>query len=163
MVLLYSHTDGDARVFRVDFSVPEQATFEISVDRSGAGAVVVRVCGDVDITTAPLLDCVLQQRFSGRGVVVDLLQVDFFGCAGLTVLESAACGTGLGGPVIAAVAVGEVRHALQVTGIDRVLPCCADLGRAVELVGRRRRRVAVGPGVGAGVQREDLPRNPASG
>lgn len=157
MVLLYSHTDGDARVSVVEFSVPEPTMFEISVDRRAAGPVVVRVCGDVDISTSPVLSCVLRQRFSEWGVVVDLLRVDFLGCAGLTVLESAACHAGRGGPAIAAVAVGEVRHALQVTGIDRILPCYVDVGRAVELVGDHRGRDA------AGDRREDLPRNPPPG
>ncbi|NCL78145.1 STAS domain-containing protein [Rhodococcus sp. YH1] len=162
MVLLYSHTDAGVRVPVVDFVVPERTRFEIAIDRRGAGPVVIGVCGDVDLVTAPSLDFVLRQHFPEHGVVVDLLRVEFLGCAGLTVLESAACGGGRDGPVIAAVAVGEVRHALRVAGVDRMLPCCAEVGRALELVGRSG-RAAFGRGAVVRARRQMLSRNSAPG
>lgn len=159
MVLLYSHTDNVARVPVVEVTVPEPAIFEITVDRRGAGPRVIRVCGDVDITTAPLLDHALGQHLLTHSVVVDLFRVGFLGCAGLMVLESATRGGDPERPVIAAVAVGEVRHVLQIAGLDRVLPCCAELDQAVERV----RRVAAASEITAATLRETPQRNPAPG
>ena len=57
----------------------------------GIGVVIVRVCGELDICTAPLLATELRElQRPGNHVVVDLESVDFMDCAGLHVLLSAA-------------------------------------------------------------------------
>jgi anti-anti-sigma factor len=64
--------------------------------------VVIRVCGEVDLLTSPLLRDVLltQPREPGLRLIVDLTEVGFFGAAGLAVLATVrqatlAVGTGL--------------------------------------------------------------------
>ena len=65
------------------------AQFEVEVESLDEGVVVVRVSGEIDMSTTPgLIDRVRPLAESGpRGMVVDLSGVGFMGAAGLHVLE----------------------------------------------------------------------------
>jgi anti-anti-sigma factor len=66
-------------------AVERGLSFEI---RSTGDAVVVAICGEVDIATAPeLAECLLIQRH--RDVIVDLSGVGFLDSSGLNVLVQA--------------------------------------------------------------------------
>ncbi len=64
----------------------------VVVSECRAGAVVLSVCGEVDIGTAPALDDALTAalRCTPAVLVVDLSGVDFLGAAGIAVLVAAA-------------------------------------------------------------------------
>jgi anti-sigma B factor antagonist len=64
----------------------------VVLEERRAGAVVLSVCGEVDLATAPALGAVLTLalRCVPAVLVVDLSGVDFLGAAGLAVLVAAA-------------------------------------------------------------------------
>ncbi|MDI9973786.1 STAS domain-containing protein [Rhodococcus sp. IEGM 1307] len=65
--------------------------FRIDIDEPTGGPGVLRVRGDVDVVTAPVLSaCLAEAVLTGHSVVVDLLRVPFVGCAGLAALDYAA-------------------------------------------------------------------------
>ncbi|MFE5703674.1 STAS domain-containing protein [Rhodococcus koreensis] len=62
----------------------EDPGFRIEIDEPVGGPAVIRVRGDLDVVTAPVLDaCLAEAVLTGHSVVVDLLYVPFLGCAGL--------------------------------------------------------------------------------
>lgn len=73
--------------------------------------IVVHVIGEVDLSTAPLLDQALSEATAvpgARPVVVNLTQVGFFGAAGLTVLLAATrAGDDAGIPVVVVACPGQ--------------------------------------------------------
>ncbi|MDT2004812.1 STAS domain-containing protein [Rhodococcus opacus] len=74
-----------------DNADPGQPGFRIEIDEPTAGPGVIRVHGDVDVVTAPILSaCLAEALLTGHSVVVDLLHVPFIGCAGLAALDDAA-------------------------------------------------------------------------
>ncbi|MDL5159877.1 STAS domain-containing protein [Actinomycetospora termitidis] len=105
------------------------------------GSILVRMCGDLDVVTAPRLDRVLEDvilRASGEyelsgapSITIALEAVDLISAAGMTVLLRA-CGNASRHGVECLVCVSpRARRALALTGLDRVL-----------LTGPRRHRVA---------------------
>ena len=63
----------------------------LQVSRPSSRTAVVKAEGDVDLGTAPRLWEMLSARLHGGGVkmIVDLSEIDFFGVAGLGVLQRA--------------------------------------------------------------------------
>jgi anti-anti-sigma factor len=114
-------------------------------------AAVCAVSGEVDLSTAPeLRDRLLAQVSpAGPDVVVDLVEVSFFGAAGLSVLvevQAAADACGVGFYVVAR--TRAVLVPLTVTGLDRVLDVHPDVAgvqaraRSAVRAGARIRRQA---------------------
>lgn len=62
----------------------------VTADRVHPGTVVITVHGEVDLLTSPLLLDALRTHLPGPGaqLIIDLTAVDFFGAAGLTVLDT---------------------------------------------------------------------------
>jgi anti-sigma B factor antagonist len=98
------------------------------------GAVVIRVDGEVDLFTSPLLRNGLLAHLHGpgRGLIIDLTAVGFFGAAGLTVLATvrhAALAVGVG--------LGLVAHTrpvllpLTITGMHTQFDIYPDLTQAL--------------------------------
>ncbi|SEB77875.1 STAS domain-containing protein [Rhodococcus koreensis] len=76
---------------RWDNADPGEPGFRIDIDEPTGGPGVIRVRGDIDVVTAPILNaCLAEAVLTGRSVVVDLLHVPFIGCAGLAALDGAA-------------------------------------------------------------------------
>jgi anti-anti-sigma factor len=69
------------------FGVSPPLDFAVDEAADGSGDVRLRVSGDVDIRTAPILEDAIRTRLSaGRPVVLDLQGVNFMDSSGLSVL-----------------------------------------------------------------------------
>jgi len=96
--------------------------------------VVLRVSGELDMLTAPILTEYVQEQFgrdaaSGpRTVVFDLTRVSFLGSAGLAVLAHAQTAAAGRGDAVQIVATARaVLRPLEVTGLDKVLDIRPDM------------------------------------
>jgi anti-sigma B factor antagonist len=108
-----------------------QLAFSVHPDGHG---VVLTVCGEVDLATAPQLDAKLTDLVdNGTGsVVVDLTPVAFLDSTGLTVLLAARQRAQAGGRSIQLVCrEGPVLRVLQMTGAEKVIPVYSSLAEAV--------------------------------
>jgi anti-anti-sigma factor len=96
-------------------------TLEVQVERC-KGAVVLIPHGEVDLSTAPVLEDALRQviHVSRAPVVVDLSDLGFLGCRGFGVLAAARAELSAAGlPLVMTGAQGPVQRVLQV---------CEDIG-----------------------------------
>lgn len=97
-----------------------------------AGTVVVGVQGEVDALTAPRLAATLAEQLATASLlVVNLLQVDFFGAAGLGVLARAAALATEHAATLRVVAGPRVRRLLVLVGLDETLTVCATVAEAL--------------------------------
>jgi anti-anti-sigma factor len=106
--------------------LPVGELLTVSANSDRPDILVITVCGEVDMSTGPLLRDRLheQVRRSGPDLIVDLTQVDYFGVAGLTVLmnvRAAAAAAEVGFRVVAATRVALLP--LRITGLDNVSMC----------------------------------------
>jgi anti-anti-sigma factor len=109
---------------------PSGAAQRLSVGPAPAARtdqVVVRVVGEVDTFTAPLLDGCLRSQTRRRGVhevVVDLREVTFLGAAGITVLARAQRRCRMRGARLVVHTGGSrgVLLSVQLSGLDDVVP-----------------------------------------
>lgn len=78
--------DGDLTADTSDAAAEQ--VINLDVDQRDDGAVVVRVDGDIDTLTSPLLSSYLADRFETNPtvLVLDLTRVQFLGSAGLAAL-----------------------------------------------------------------------------
>jgi anti-sigma B factor antagonist len=98
--------------------------FGVEVDLRDDRVAVVRVAGDIDMSTTPeLTERALPVAETGPpGMVVDLSDVSFMGAAGLHVLEGLQEALRHRGGELAVVAPGGIAlRVLEVTGLDRSL------------------------------------------
>ena len=112
-------------------SVPAGA-IDVRVADSGEHMVVLRVSGEIDMLTAPVLTEHVQEQFarvpSPRTLVFDLTRVSFLGSAGLAVLAHAQTTASDRGDAVQVVANARaVLRPLEVTGLDKVLDIRPDL------------------------------------
>ncbi|PWW63165.1 STAS domain-containing protein [Actinokineospora spheciospongiae] len=103
----------------------------------GEGRVVVRVSGEVDMATAPVLAEALDRAFTGGDparVVVDLTGVSFFASSGLALLaqtSARARARDTDTDVVVVVAPGgPTERAITVTSMDRSIRVVHDLAGA---------------------------------
>lgn len=101
----------------------------------GEGRVVVRVSGEVDMATAPVLAEALDRAFTGGNparVVVDLTGVSFFASSGLALLAqtSARARDTATDVVVVVVPGGATERAITVTSMDRSVRVVHDLAEA---------------------------------
>ena len=86
-----SDSSGSARPRTDMWGGAGPSGFHIEIDEPTGGPGVIRVRGDVDALTAPVLSaCLAEAVLTGHSAVVDLLHVPFIGCAGLAALDHAA-------------------------------------------------------------------------
>jgi anti-anti-sigma factor len=117
---------------------PASELLTIAVYPAAPAVVVVAVCGEVDLYTAPRLqDGLLVHLYPGAPqLIVDLTGVDFFGAVGLTVLvavKEAAMAAGIRLFVVAN--TRPVLLPLTITGLDRVFDLYPDLPHALRSSG----------------------------
>ncbi|HEX4725939.1 MAG TPA: STAS domain-containing protein [Pseudonocardiaceae bacterium] len=102
------------------------AAIDVRVATSTDQLVVLRVSGEIDMLTAPVLTEHVQEQFARtpapRTLVFDLTRVSFLGSAGLAVLAHAQTIASDRGDAVQVVANARaVLRPLEVTGLDKVL------------------------------------------
>ena len=105
---------------------------DVRVAESGDHMVVLRVSGEIDMLTAPVLTEHVQEQFARvpapRTLVFDLTRVSVLGSAGLAVLAHAQTTASDRGDAVQVVANARaVLRPLEVTGLDKVLDVRPDL------------------------------------
>jgi anti-sigma B factor antagonist len=117
-----SDTPFDASSVAATAGVIEVRVAEVTEQR-----VVLRVSGELDMVTAPVLTAHVEEQFgattgTARTLVFDLTGVSFLGSAGLAVLAHTQTTAATRGDVIQVVASARaVLRPLEVTGLDKVL------------------------------------------
>jgi anti-anti-sigma factor len=111
---------ADRQTYRAAQLMSALGPFNVSVVRRAGGVVVVRVYGDVDAITVPLLETALLTELDARPklLVVDLAGVTWFGVSGLIALidvQEVAVATGVS--VRIAGAAPSVRRLVELTGL----------------------------------------------
>ena len=98
--------------------------FRIEIDEPAGGPGVIRVRGDVDVVTAPVLRaCLAEAVLTGHSVVVDLLHAPFVGCAGLAALDDAATRLSEQRCRLTVAAPAGLHSALDRLGLSAAVPC----------------------------------------
>jgi anti-sigma B factor antagonist len=98
--------------------------------RPEPGVLVVEVCGEVDMTTAPSLEGFLEQTVAAaptRAVIVDLSDVSFIGSHGLSVLLALREGGSVDGATLflaGLTANRRVSRVLEVAGVAALFETC---------------------------------------
>jgi anti-sigma B factor antagonist len=108
-----------------------QLAFTVHLNGHG---VILTVCGEIDLATAPQLDAKLTDLVdNGAGsVVVDLTPVGFMDSTGLTVLLAGRQRARARGRSIELVCPeGPVLRVLRMTGVEKVVPVYSSLAEAV--------------------------------
>ena len=105
--------------------------FRIDIDEPPGGPVVIRVAGDVDAGTVPVLSaCLCESVLTGHSVVVDLLDVPFLGCPGFAALHDTASDLSAQRCRLTVAASAEVRSMLRRIGLGAAVPCFATVAAA---------------------------------
>ncbi|MGH8774116.1 MAG: STAS domain-containing protein [Jiangellaceae bacterium] len=96
--------------------------------------VIVRVAGELGVSTAPVLrDQLLGQLALGqRRLVVDLHRIDFIDSTGLSAVLAAHQEAATGGGSVRLVGRRSVRRIVEACGLNRVLPVHDDVSEALE-------------------------------
>ena len=116
----------------VDRSTPGEVTPTALDMRFGPGS-VVRLSGELDIDSAPLLADALQAfARPGTTIELDLTELTFIDSSGIRVLCHAADRLGPHGRVVVSHATTAVRRTLELTGLDHFL----DIGHDRSVVNR---------------------------
>jgi anti-sigma B factor antagonist len=101
--------------------------FEVRTERASGGAVVVRVVGELDLSTQeqlrnPLVDA----AEAGNTVVVDLTECEFIDSSGIRALllghEAVASNEGDGNRLMLAGVQPQVQRVLEMTGVGEAVP-----------------------------------------
>ena len=114
---------------------------DLSITRADRGdRAVVRVAGEIDVYTAPLLRDKLdeQLRNGSADLVVDLTEVSFLDSTGLGVLVGRLKRVRtIGGTLRLVVSDGRVLKVFSITGLDKVFEIHSDLERALAATGEQ--------------------------
>ena len=113
---------------------PDMGGLAVAVESPVTGVVVLRVSGEIDMLTAPVLIDHVRTQLKGtlRSLVIDLTGVTFLGSAGLAVLAEAHHTATAAAVAVRVVASSRmVLRPLQVTGLDQLLTIVADPDAAV--------------------------------
>lgn len=98
---------------------------QVGIEHRTDGIAVLSVCGEIDITTAPVLVPYLRKVTIDNGdLVLDLTRVPFLGCTGMALFDSAASRVRRRNANLTTAAQPQVRHILHRTGLDTTLGCC---------------------------------------
>lgn len=105
------------------------------VDRSASSAVVVRLTGELDVTTAPRALEQIRPHLSASGLhmlVLDLSELTFIGSAGLSLLIDAQRQAHAANIAVRLVTGSQcVDRALEITGLSSEFVFAADLESAL--------------------------------
>jgi anti-sigma B factor antagonist len=106
----------------------------ITIERPRSDVAVMRLSGDLDLLTAPLLQRQLRPLLGGEGtVLVDLTGIGFLGSAGLAELTAARDTAATNGSRIVLVASGRaVVRPLEVTGLYPIFEIRESVEAALE-------------------------------
>lgn len=109
---------------------------DIDVTDSVDGVVIVRVRGEIDRLTCPVLrDKLADQVPSATSMVVDLTEVSFLDSTGLSLLlftKQVLSNNGGGCVLVANADAPAIQRPLQLTGLDQELTLCTDLAEALK-------------------------------
>lgn len=113
---------------------------------------IVTASGDLDMATAPAMRDELDKALDARTrVVVDMAEVSFCDCAGASALVRAHYRTRrAGGELLVVSAAKPVLKLLQLTGLDRLLPCYDSVPAAIHARSR-----AQAPGLDGAREQQD--------
>jgi anti-anti-sigma factor len=114
--------------------VDRAAEFDAQLERLPNGVAVVRVRGELDMATAP----VLRETIAGAGaqdlLVIDLGECTFVDSAALRLLtETARDVESSGGGLALVVTDPGIRRVLEITAVDTVLPVHPTVDSALEI------------------------------
>ncbi|WKN57441.1 STAS domain-containing protein [Rhodococcus opacus] len=131
MTFFHSVVDSPAQVkswsadtWRSNTIAAAATEFHIDIDEPPGGPVVIRVAGNVDAGTVPVLSaCLGESVLTGHSVVVDLLHVPFLGCPGLAALHRTATDLSAQRCRLTLAASADVRSILDRIGIGAAVPC----------------------------------------
>jgi len=114
-------------------SEPLGDVLRIDVERRADHQVVLHVAGDVDMVTAPQLERQINASLAGaKVVVVNLLEVTFFGSPGLSVLVAVRGKADAAGCALRVVAAqSAVLRPVRITGLQNSLDLFATLEEAL--------------------------------
>ena len=111
------------------------STLTLSTD-TDAGVPVVRVIGDLDLSTVPSFDSELEQSLRGDHVVIELADCTFIDSSALRALVRAQKRIAQEGGSLAIVAPSQpARRVLEVASLDRFVPVFGTLAEALSSFG----------------------------
>lgn len=100
---------------------PHHRRFTLKIDEPTGGPIVLRLSGDLDAVTAPVLAaCLDDVVLHGRSAVVDLLGTNFVGCLALAALADAGTRIRDHHGHLAVAAPDHLRRVLRLAGADTV-------------------------------------------
>jgi anti-anti-sigma factor len=101
--------------------------FTIQSDRHGE-TIFVRLCGEFDVACQDHFDRTIDELVQeARTLIIDLSDLQFIDSSGLRALLRVRERVAAGGHDLAVVTGnGQVRHAIELTGLDGVLPIVAE-------------------------------------
>lgn len=110
---------------------------KINVGMTQGNVTLIGLAGRLDSVGTPLAEADFHAATSaGRNVVVDLSGVTFITSVGIRLLvDGARAQTRLGGKLILAGPDDVTRKVLKTTGVDQLVPICADLAAALAAFG----------------------------
>jgi anti-sigma B factor antagonist len=108
--------------------------FVVDVDSRGDYS-VVRVCGEVDLYTSPMLDSCLSNLINSEKslIAVDLSDCSYFDSDGIKTLVKWSRRLGEDGEFVVCGASGAVSRAFKICGLDSVIPILPSVEAAVQL------------------------------
>ena len=104
---------------------------EVTVERE-PGCLIVSLVGEADLATTPQLAGALEEAARGEAgaIVVDLARCAFIDSSGLALLVAAVQKNGNGPSVVLAGARDQVLRALEISGLDQMLPLFESVAEA---------------------------------
>ena len=104
----------------------------IAVETLPKGGTLVRVSGELDLATAPEVEKRLSETDLAEPLVIDLTECGFLDSTAVRVILSTATRAGEAGGKVSLVAPDPgVRRALEITGLDAILPIHTTLAAAI--------------------------------
>jgi anti-sigma B factor antagonist len=118
----------------------EGREFEVRADEASDKVTVLKVIGELDLSTNELLrEPLVGAAEAGRSVVVDLSECEFVDSSGIRALligHEAATGNGEGGrQVVLAQPQPQVMRVLDMTGVGEAVPIHESVDEALEQLG----------------------------
>ncbi|HJS48800.1 MAG TPA: STAS domain-containing protein [Gaiellaceae bacterium] len=106
--------------------------FDVQLVPVPEGAYVVRVIGDLDMATAPMLEGRIASIESASRLVIDLTQCTFLDSAAVRLLIAIARDSDTGGTPLALVASDPgIQRVLEISAVGEILPVHTTLDEAL--------------------------------
>lgn len=116
----------------LDSSTVSTGDFDVRLVPVPEGAYVVRVIGDLDMATAPILEGRIASIESASRLVIDLTQCTFLDSAAVRLLMAIARDSDTSGTPLALVASDPgILRVLEITAVDDILPVRSTLDEAL--------------------------------